>query len=234
MEFDFLMFPDAPDIALMAHGNVAVISAQNHLGTLGDNITITDSGIDSGLGATDAHGLDFLDAVGQFHEASAAGEEPGLEVGPQAEAHDRYVAVIDDGPELVDLLFRQELTFITDHSMAAAHSGLPEPVVNIHIRCHHLYFCCQANAAAQNLHAIPGIRRGLDEPNLHIIFFVIIFGDQCLGCFAGTHGAVFKVKLRHFSFYLRSQFLLYRKTSSVATLIHAKLTMAALVYPHFV
>ena len=38
MQFDDTVFPDAPDIALVAHGNVAVIAAQEHLSTLCDDV----------------------------------------------------------------------------------------------------------------------------------------------------------------------------------------------------
>ena len=39
-------------------------------------------------------------------QPQAAGEEPGLEIGAQTEAHDRDVEIIDNGTELVDLRFR--------------------------------------------------------------------------------------------------------------------------------
>ena len=71
-------------------------------------------------------------------------------------------------------------------------------LVNIRIRGDHGNFCLQANAAAQNSGAVPGVCAGLDEPNLHVVFFVIVLGDQRLGGFAGAHGTVFEIKLRHF------------------------------------
>ena len=43
------------------------------------------------------------------------------------------------------------------------------------------------------------IRAGLDEPDLQVVFFVIIFGDQSLGRLTGAHGTIFKIKLCHFS-----------------------------------
>ena len=104
MQFDFLMFPDAGFIAAVAHGNIAIIAAQHHLGTLGDDVAITDTGIHGGLGTAVAHGLDLLDAVSQFHQTHGAGEQLGLEIGTQTEAHDRHVVVIDDVAELIDLL----------------------------------------------------------------------------------------------------------------------------------
>jgi len=63
VEFDFFMFPDPPDITLVAHGNIAVIAAKYHLSAFGDDIAITDSGVDSCLGTAVTHGFDFLDAI---------------------------------------------------------------------------------------------------------------------------------------------------------------------------
>ena len=33
-------------------------------------------------------------------------------------------------------------------------------------------------------------------PDLHVVFFVIVLGDQRLGCFTGAHCAVFKIELQ--------------------------------------
>ena len=74
VEFDLFMFPNASDIALVAHGNVAVIASQYHLCAFGDNIAIADTGIDRGLCTAIADGLDLLNGIGNLHEPTAAGE----------------------------------------------------------------------------------------------------------------------------------------------------------------
>ena len=48
VQFDGLMLPDAPDVTLVAHGDVAVVAAQHHLRALGDDIAVAvDTGIDT-------------------------------------------------------------------------------------------------------------------------------------------------------------------------------------------
>ena len=42
VKFDDLVLPNALDIALVAHGNIAVIAAQHHLGTFRDDVAIID------------------------------------------------------------------------------------------------------------------------------------------------------------------------------------------------
>ena len=41
VQTDNLVFFDAPDIALVAHGDIAVVAPQEDLGTLGDNVALT-------------------------------------------------------------------------------------------------------------------------------------------------------------------------------------------------
>ena len=64
MQFDDLMFTDAADVAAVAHGDVAVVAAKQDLGAFGDDVAFAvDPGVDSGLGAAVADGLDLLDGV---------------------------------------------------------------------------------------------------------------------------------------------------------------------------
>ena len=68
MELDGLALPDARHIASVAHGDVAVVAAEDDLRALGDDVTLAvDAGVHGGLGTAVAHGLDFLNAVRQFH-----------------------------------------------------------------------------------------------------------------------------------------------------------------------
>jgi hypothetical protein len=59
--------------------------------------------------------------------------------------------------------------------------------------CDDLAFRLQANAAADGTHTITGIRAGLDEPDIQVIFLVIVLGDQRLGSFAGAHSTILKI-----------------------------------------
>ena len=75
VQFDFFVLPDTPDVALVAHGNVAVVAAQHHLRAVGDDVAFAvDSGVDRGLGPAVADGLDLLNGVRNLHESPAAGE----------------------------------------------------------------------------------------------------------------------------------------------------------------
>ena len=109
------VLPDAPDVALVTHGNVAVVAPQNHLSALGDDVTVAvDPGVHRSLRAAVADGLDLLNGVRHLHQAAAAGKQTGLEVRAQTEAHHRDVVVVNQRAELVDLAFRQELALVHD------------------------------------------------------------------------------------------------------------------------
>ena len=73
MQFDFLVLTDAGFVTAMAHGDIAIIAAKNHLGAFCNDMTITDTSIDGGFGATIAHGFDFFNAIGQLHQTHRAG-----------------------------------------------------------------------------------------------------------------------------------------------------------------
>ena len=151
------VLPDAPDVALVTHGNVAVVAAQNHLRALGDDVAVAvDTGVHRGLRAAVADGLDLLNGVRHLHQAAAAGKQAGLEVRAQAEAHHRNVVVIDKCAELVDLAFRQELAFIHDNDVALALLGVLKQQVNVRAGGDDVRRGFQTDAAAQNLRRRPG------------------------------------------------------------------------------
>ena len=75
VQFNDLVLQHAPDVALVAHSNVAVVAAQHHLRAVGDDVAFAvDSGVDRGLGPAVADGLDLLNGVRHLHEPPAAGE----------------------------------------------------------------------------------------------------------------------------------------------------------------
>ena len=74
---------DLPCPALVAHGDVAVVAAEEDLAALRDDPAAgIDPGIDGRLASAGAHGLDLRDGIRQFHEAPGAGKEMGEEVCP--------------------------------------------------------------------------------------------------------------------------------------------------------
>ena len=75
MKANDLVLPDAPDPALVAHGDIAVVAAQEQLLTLGDDVALgVDPGVDGGLSPAVADGFDLLDGVRHLHEPPASGE----------------------------------------------------------------------------------------------------------------------------------------------------------------
>ena len=94
----------------MAHGYVAIIAAQHDLIALGDHPHIPiQTGVDGGLGAAGADGLDLGHRVGHLEQAAAALEEVAEEIGAQTEAENGDVAIVDDGTQVVDLRLSKEL-----------------------------------------------------------------------------------------------------------------------------
>lgn len=133
----------------MAHGDIAVVAPQHHLGAVGNDVALpVDAGVDGGLGPAVADGLDLLNGVRHLHEPQAAGKQLCLEVGTQAEAHDGDIVLVHDGPELVDLGFRQELALVHDDYIAASLFFPDEPLQNIDFRRNHLHLGFQTDAAA--------------------------------------------------------------------------------------
>ena len=180
----------------MAHGHIAVVAAQHHLGALGDDPPVpVDAGVHRGLAAAGADGLDLGDGVRQLHEPPGAGEEVGQKVGAQAEAEHRQVILVHQGAQLVDLLGGKELGLVgDDHVMLP---GGPVGLENVLVRGDDPGPVFQADAAADQVRPVPGVHAGLDEPDGHALFLVIELGDQRLGGFGGAHGPVFEIKLRH-------------------------------------
>ncbi len=197
VELDLPMLPDAADVALVTHGDIGIIAAQEHLVALGDDVAVADTGVDGGLCAAVADSLDLLDGICHLHEPQGAGEELGLEVGTQAEAHNRYIKIVHDGTELIDLCNGKELALIHNDGITGSLFLGAIDLVQIQFRGDHLGLGLQANTALYHMLAVTGICARFHEPDAHVVFLVIILGDQCLGRLAGAHRTVFKVKLCH-------------------------------------
>ena len=156
------MILDAPDIALVAHGNIAVVAPQKYLGALGNNVAgAVDPGIDGGFGPAVADGLDLLDGVRHLHEPQGAGEQMGLEVRPQSEAHDGYIAVVHDLPKLVDLIHSKKLALIHNDHIAMALKIPAKPLVSIGLRGENIRPGREPDPAGKHMLPVPHIGAGL-------------------------------------------------------------------------
>ena len=169
MKFDLFVFFNALDIAAVAHSNISIVAAQQHLVALGNDIAVTDTGINNGLCAAITNGLDLLNGIGDLHQPLRSGEQLCLEISPQTEAHNGDVIIIYDGAELIDLLGRHKLAFVQDDHIAAVGLVLCKKGVDIHICGDHLGGGLQADAAFYHILTVPGICTGLDEPNIQIV-----------------------------------------------------------------
>ena len=194
MEPDPAVIPDSPHIAAVTHGNVALVAADQDLLALRDNAAVHDAGIDRRLCAAVADRFDFLDAVGQLEEALAAREELRPEVRSQAEAEDRDLELVHDAAELVDLIRVQELALVDDHDVGPA---LQIELIQVRRGADALRVRLQTDAGANHARAVPVVRGGLDEPDRHVVLFVIILCDQRLRGLGRAHGAVFEIELCH-------------------------------------
>ena len=85
------------------------------------------AGIDGGFCSAVADGLDFLNGVRNLHEPQRTGKQMGLEVCAQTKAHDGYIIVVHNTPELIDLCHGQELAFVHNDYVALAQVFLLKP-----------------------------------------------------------------------------------------------------------
>ena len=94
-----------------------------------------------------------------------AGEQLGLEIRPQTEAHHGDVVFVHNAAQLVDLRRGEELAFVHNNHIASAQPLLPEQRLQIPLRGNGLHLCRQTNAAAQNGLPVPGVGTGLQKPH---------------------------------------------------------------------
>ena len=107
----------------MAHGDIAVVPAEEHLIALGEHAAVfIQPGVDGGLAAAGADGLYLGYRVGKLHQTPRAGEKVREKIRPQAEAQHGDVLLIDDAAQLVDLLRREKLRLVRDDDIGMAGS----------------------------------------------------------------------------------------------------------------
>ena len=108
--------------------------ADDHLVALDDHHPVDGPGVVGGPLAAPAQGADLqqLDLVAELDEPLGAGEQPGLEVGHDADGDDVDLQLVDDPGQLVDLHGLVELRLVADQvvdPLAAgqlAHDVVPE------------------------------------------------------------------------------------------------------------
>ena len=80
----------------MAHGCISVVASKHYLVAFGDYPAIViEPRVNGRLASALAYSLDLGDGVGKFHEPFGSREEVREEVGPEAEAENRDVLLID-------------------------------------------------------------------------------------------------------------------------------------------
>ena len=205
-------------IALVAHGDIAVVAAQKDLAALGHDVAVgAETGVDRGFSAAVADGLDLGDGVRQLKQPAAAGEQLRLEVRPQPEAQHRQILAVDQLAQLVDLLCGHELALIDDDDVRLFPFGVER--ANVLVRTDGLGLSRESHARAERELAVTVVRRGLDEPDAHAALFVVIFGDERRRGFRAAHCAVFEIQLRHC---FTSSVSLFRRTGIIRNSIIPK------------
>lgn len=94
----------------VAHSDIAVIAPQKHLTACGENGPAgIQTGIDGGLGAAGAHGLDLCNGIGQLHQTAGARKKMGKKICAQTKTEDRKIRFVYNLTQLVNLLGGEEL-----------------------------------------------------------------------------------------------------------------------------
>ena len=71
VQFNDLVLPDTPDIALVAHGDIAVVAPQHHLGALGDDVALFKKHVAPHVKIKAAGGISSLEDAEKFIELGA-------------------------------------------------------------------------------------------------------------------------------------------------------------------
>ena len=92
-----------------------------------DHDVVHDAGVEQAGETAPAEHLDLhpLDVVGDLQQPLGAGEQPGAEVGGQAERVDVDVPVVDQVGQLVDLAGGEELRLVDDQVVDPVAVGPP-------------------------------------------------------------------------------------------------------------
>ena len=180
----------------MAHGNVAVIPADQDLATFCYNLPFAvNPCVNRRFSAALAYCFDLRQGIRQFHQPLCTGEEMCEKVCPQAKTQHRQILFIHQFPELVNLFRCEKLCLIRDNHIVV--SCLLIGFYNICLRGNHLCMGFQANPAADDICPVSCVNRRLDQPYGHTELFIVKFRNQRLCRFGRPHCPIFKIQLRH-------------------------------------
>ena len=150
---------------------------------------LVEAGVEGGLLAAPADGLDLLQLVCHHQQMIAAGEELPFEVRPQAVAHDGDVAVVHQMHQIVDIGLLQELGLVHD-----------DAGILLQLLIRHLLHLVevdagvgQTDAGGYHVVAVPCIQPGLHQQGGLSPLLVVEPCHQGVGGLAGAHRPVFEV-----------------------------------------
>lgn len=118
IQIAFLLGLDLLAPTPVAHSDIAVIAPQKHLTACGENGPAgIQTGIDGGLGAAGAHGLDLCNGIGQLHQTAGARKKMGKKICAQTKTEDRKIRFVYNLTQLVNLLGGEELCLVRDDNV---------------------------------------------------------------------------------------------------------------------
>ena len=114
----FLTVSDAFLIASVAHCDIGIVAAEEHLASFGDYVTVfVYSRVDVSFSAAGTDGLDLGDRVRDLEKTHRAGEELGEKVCAQTEAEYRYVQLVNHAAQLIYIFRGKELALVRDNNV---------------------------------------------------------------------------------------------------------------------
>lgn len=167
----------------MTHGNVAFVTADHDLTSLGHNVHIgVKTRVYGSLASAFAYCFYFGYGIRNLEESSASREKMGKEVGSETEAENGDATFVNYSAKLVYLLGTEELTFVCNYNVSLAPLGAEE----IEYRLAFLDSGAvrkKTDARFYNVTAVAVIDSGLNKPHLHSALLVVKFSYESLGGF---------------------------------------------------
>lgn len=191
---------DFPTFTHVAHAAQGVVF---HLGLAFDGdlfafehiLPVDFAGVKLRLAATEAHGRELLDIVGELKESTAARKQIGSEIGSETVTDHGDILIFGHVIKLTNLVLREELGFIHQHTGEIWHASdagleIHGPIgQDIHLSA----------MAATGTDVIPafGVDRRLHHDNVEPALFVVKCGLDERITLATVHRPVFEVYFRH-------------------------------------